>query len=70
MVKLDLENMFGDVFECLHSHIEELKQRGFWEAHVNRKWGLNMPWRNKICIAQFLYTCVDDLTETFWQNHC
>ena len=32
---------------------------------LSKLFPLNKPWRYKICIAWFLYTCRDDLTENF-----
>ena len=38
---------------AIRQNNRELKQKRFWETHVNRKWGLflyNTTWRYQICL--------------------
>ena len=63
-----VNNLFQ--FGAVVVHNRELKQRRFWATHVNRKWGLlpfYMPWRQQICIAEFLFSYKDDLPESLNQ---
>ena len=48
----------------------ELKQTRFWAMQVDWKWDLlpfSMPWRKQIFIANFLFSFIDDLPESFNQ---